>query len=633
MNAIAVKTNFTSGQISKNLLGRGDLKVYQNGARCLENVIIEPTGGISRREGLAYIEELGGCAKLIPFEFNSEQTYLIAVLSDKIKIYKQDVCITEMDSPWVGQDISQLSWTQSADTLLVVHSEVSPKQITRNNNEVWQIDEWSYRIEGSGFVDIPYYNFYNYNVSLGLLSDTSTHTLNSSHDIFNENYVGVYIRINDGLCYIRRYDGNPRQVVVNVAAPMSSWNVTNNWTESAFSKVRGWPSSITFHQNRLVIGGSKSLPNHLWMSKSSDLFNFNLGKGLDDDAIEFTILSDQVNAIRDVVSSRHLLVFTTGAEWMVSGDPLTPMNIQLNRQTTVGSYTKYHVYPQQIDGATVFVSANGRQLREFLYADIEQAYQAKDITLMSNDIISSPRDSAYSPDTSVLYMVLEDGTVSCLTYYRTEQVNAWSKLRTLGDFKSVGVVGSDVYFCIERQGKYYLEKFNQNIYSDCSKILTSSDSQNEFSGLDYLEGQEVCVTADGYNSGKQIVTNGKISLSEKATKVTVGLPYSHIIEPLPYMVDAAIPYTPKAYRVINSCFRLLNVQTFCIDIGNGYFSVPLRKLNETLQFDSQPLIYSGDVTLRSLGWIKDLESSMWKIKSDDPVAFMLLSVVNEIKTK
>jgi hypothetical protein len=44
-------------------------------------------------------------------------------------------------------------------------------------------------------------------------------------------------------------------------------------------------------------------------SKSADLFNFDLGKGLDDEGIEFPILSDQVNAIPDpryVFSGRHL---------------------------------------------------------------------------------------------------------------------------------------------------------------------------------------------------------------------------------------------------------------------------------------------------------------------------------------
>ena len=38
--------------------------------------------------------------------------------------------------------------------------------------------------------------------------------------------------------------------------------------------------------------------------------------------------------IQDKITNRHLLVFTTGAEWMVTGQPLTPESIELSRQTT-----------------------------------------------------------------------------------------------------------------------------------------------------------------------------------------------------------------------------------------------------------------------------------------------------------
>ena len=79
-----------------------------------------------------------------------------------------------------------------------------------------------------------------------------------------------------------------------------------------------------------MIGGSRDLPNRLWLSRTGDLFNFDLGTGLDDQAIEFGLVSDQVNAIRGVFSGGHLQVFTSGAEWMVSGTPLTPASIQLH---------------------------------------------------------------------------------------------------------------------------------------------------------------------------------------------------------------------------------------------------------------------------------------------------------------
>jgi hypothetical protein len=50
------KTSFTAGEISSRLLGRGDLTAFENGAAKLRNVFIHPTGGVSRRPGLRYLD-------------------------------------------------------------------------------------------------------------------------------------------------------------------------------------------------------------------------------------------------------------------------------------------------------------------------------------------------------------------------------------------------------------------------------------------------------------------------------------------------------------------------------------------------------------------------------------------------
>ena len=158
------------------------------------------------------------------------------------------------------------------------------------------------------------------------------------------------------------------QATATVEEALAGTAATTDWEEAAFSAVRGWPVTLCFHQDRLVLGGSRDLPNRLWLSRTGDLFNFDLGTGLDDQAIEFGLVSDQVNAIRGVFSGQHLQVFTSGAEWMVSGAPLTPGSIQLNRQTRVGSPVARLVQPVDVDGSTIFASRSGRgDLRVHLY--------------------------------------------------------------------------------------------------------------------------------------------------------------------------------------------------------------------------------------------------------------------------
>ncbi len=630
-NLRQVKTNFTAGCIGRNLYGRGDLSIFENGARTLENVIIQPTGGVSRRKGLALIDTLPQRARLIPFEFNTEQIYLICISEGEIKIYKEGECIKTLTSPWTEAQLNSLNYTQSADTLLVVHPDVEPQQITRGDNEDWQIAKMEFYSK-DGKIYCPFYNFYNHKVKISSSGSSGTVTVKSSSEIFTPETVGTLINISNGQIEITEYVSST-SVKGTVKKSLSSGSETIDWEESAYSPRRGWPNSVTFHQNRLVFGGSRSLPNRLWFSKSGDLFNFDIGTGLDDESIEFGILSDQVNTIKALVSARHLLVFTTGAEWMVSGDPLTPTSIQLSRQTSTGSYDKCSIYPQQIDGATVFVSQSGNQLREFLYTDTEQAYQSKDLTLMSGDIIKNPMDNDFSKDECVLYIVLADGSVSCLTSYRTEEVTAWSKLKTEGNFLSVAVISNEVYFCTQRANGYYLEKMSNEFYADCAIKLQAEQSQKDWSGLEHLEGCEVSVLADGFSVGKYMVENGCISLLEEASEVEVGLPYEHIIEPLPYVAEAVKPYSPQALRVISGLFRILNTRSFCIDMGNGYLQVPLKRLFKDEILDAPPSVYSGDVCLRALGWIREMDKPLWSIKSDEPLAFTLLSAVLEVKIK
>ncbi len=629
-NMFSVKTNFTAGQVSEKIFGRGDLGVYENGARTLENVIIQPTGGVSRRKGLKLVDEVEAKAKLIPFEFNVNQTYLLCLFNNKMRVYKDDMLIAEIATPWANDQLNQLNWTQSADTLLVVHPEVAPKKITRNLDEVWKVEDWEYYTK-DGMVFCPYYNFYQNRNNLQSSGTSGTVTLTATEDVFSTGYVGVMIKLGTGLVKVTEY--LTTKTVKALVLKNVTTTSTNEWEEQSFSPLRGYPRSITFHQDRLVIGGSKGLPNRLWFSKSSDLFNFDLGTGLDDEAIEFAILSDQINAICNLVSSRHLLIFTTGAEWMLSAETLTPTSLVLSCQTNTGSYGKNNLLPQQINGATVFVSKNGKQLQEFLYTDTEQAYLSKDLNLLADNILQQPLSIAFSQYENVVYLVLEDGTVSALTTYRTEEVNAWSKLKTSGEFVSVAVIGEEIYFAVARGERFFIERFSDTFFADCAVELTSEDNQSHWEGLSVYEGQEVCVSSKGYNLGKYIVQDEAIDLFEETSKIYVGLPYEHLIEPMPYMMENIKPMPVKGLRVVNALFRLINSKSFRLRLADEYVTIPLKRMYKDQILDAPANNFSGDINVRSLKWLREMNLPMWSIKSDEPVAFNLLLAAMEVKIK
>jgi hypothetical protein len=623
-----IKTTFTAGEVGRDLLGRGDLRAYENGALKLRNVFINPTGGVTRRAGLAYIDTAEGNGKLISFEFNTEQTYLLVITDEQIDVYAGGTHEETIAAPWTEEQIKQLAWTQSADTLLLTHPDVPPKKLTRGTGGAWTLADWNFFIEGN-VRQQPYFKFADSAVTLTPSATTGTITLTASAAVFTAGHEGTRLRVAGKEVEITDFD-SATVVTATVIETLSGTSATIDWYEQAFSAVRGYPTTVAFHQDRLVIGGSRDLPNRLWFSKSGDLFNFDFGTGLDDEAIEFAILSDQVNAIRGIFSGRHLQVFTSGAEWMVTGDPLTPAAVQIRRQTRTGSVIDRHIPLVNVDGATLFVARNKQEIQEFVYTDIEQAYQSTDISLLSRHIIAVPADQDYDQKRRLLFLVREDGKFATLTVFRSEQVSAWTLHETQGLVKSVAVVGDDVFLLIARNGNYTIEQFDDALNLDAALTGSSETPTAVWSGLDHLEGMSVTIVADGSVQANKTVVSGAITLDEAASSVEIGLAYTHIIEPLPPS-DVGAAGAGRKVRLVEGIFRLMDTAALRLDVGRGLNDISLRNFGAEEILDAPPPLVSGDIRVRALGWQPDATTPLWRIEQDMPLSFTLLSVTAQLK--
>lgn len=623
-----IKTAFTAGEVSTELLGRGDLRAYENGALTLQNVFINPTGGITRRAGMGFIDTALGDGKLIAFEFNTQQTYLLVITDLKVDIYLNGVKETSITAPWTEAQIPEIGWTQSADTLLLTHPDVTPKTLTRTGLSAWSLEDWSFFTD-EGVTYQPYYKFAGSEVTLTPSGTSGSITLTASESVFDAGHEGTKLLVSGIDALITDYE-SATVVTATLNEDLDDTDATIDWYEQAFSPVRGYPATVAFHQDRLVIGGSRDLPNRLWFSKSGDLFNFDLGEGLDDESIEFSILSDQVNAIRGIFSGRHLQVFTSGAEWMVTGDPLTPTSVQITRQTRVGSVIERLVQPINVDGATMYIARNNTEVHEYLYTDVEQAYQSTDLALLSRHLIKSPVSMDYDQTRRLLFIVMEDGTFLTLTVYRAEEVAAWTKHTTTGTVKSVSVVGDDVYMLVERDSSFFIELLDDDLNLDSALTGEIETPATTWSGLDHLEGQTVSIVADGEVADDQEVTSGTVTLAEAASAVQIGLAYTHIVEPLPPS-GTGNAGGGRRIRMIEAIFRLQDTQSLKLDVGRGLKDVALRQLGEDEVLDAPPPLVSGDISVRALGWQTDPTQALWRIEQDEPLAFTLLSVTTQLK--
>mgnify|MGYP006431411967 CR=1 FL=1 len=626
-----LKTNFTAGELDPRLFGRADLRAYENGAAVLKNVIPDPTGGVSRRPGMQFLAEVPEEGRLIGFEFNTNQFYLLVLTHFRLDIFQDGQLIQgNIPAPWRRGIIDEIAWAQSADTLFLAHPELRTRLVTRQGPGDWRIAELRFAFTGS-IEHVPHRKFGPPESIMTPSGTDGTITLTVDAPTFDAaKHPGVAFRLRGGEVRIDSVISDT-EATAEVQVPLEVADPTPDWTEAAVSPARGWPTTVGFHQNRLVLGGAANLPNHLWMSKINDLFNFDLGTGLDDEAIHFQLLADEVNAIRGLMSRGELQVFTSGGEWLVTGDPMTPRTVQAKRQTRIGSRDDRYVPPRDVDGATMFVARGGDKVSEFALTNVQQTFTASDLSLLARHRVKDIVDFDYDDTHRVVYCVLADGGMITLTQFRAEKVTAWSRQTTAGHIHALAVVNRFVNLLVARANGVFLEVLEPTVHADAAMTGSADPPTATWSGLDHLEGESVQVLADGRVKPPVTVVDGAFELDAPAAAVVAGLTYAHEIAPLPALANNALGLSYNTrIRLIAGTYRVNETSDLRVDVGAGPEPLILPAHGAEV-LDAAPPVVSGDRTVRALGWQAAGTAPLWRIVGDRPLPFTLLSATTEIK--
>lgn len=154
------QTSFTSGEIGEELLARIEVSRYYSAAKLMRNVLVRPQGGAKRRPGMAHVALLEGGAgldgvRLIPFAFNTEQTYAIALTAGALHVWRSDglFLATVTGCPWTGPQAAQMNRAQSADTLLLFHPDMAPQRVTRG------VVETSWTVAAVPWTNVPTFDY------------------------------------------------------------------------------------------------------------------------------------------------------------------------------------------------------------------------------------------------------------------------------------------------------------------------------------------------------------------------------------------------------------------------------------------------------------------------------------------
>ena len=378
--------------------------------------------------------------------------------------------------------------------------------------------------------------------------------------------------------------------------------------ENVWSTIRGWPQSICFYEGRLVLGGTKSKPQSIFMSKTGSFFDFDIDEGDDDEAIFATISSRKLNDIVDVYPGRNLQVFTSGAEFAVTSRPVTPSSINIQPQTSHGSG---NVEVQDVDGSTIFVDRHGKSLLSFLYSFNEDAYTTDDRSVLASHLINQPVDMALlagtaSDDANWLFIVNTDGSASILNTLRSQDINGFTQWNTTGQIKSVTVVDDELYMIVEREidgsDKQFVERWDFNYMLDCSVKNTRTGS--DVTGLEHLNGEEVSVLVDteNYVLDRRTVSSNKIVLDsneEYSGDYEVGILFTPTIKPMPLNTNIGSGQNQmRLKKIVRMNVRVYESSGIQID----GIAVPIRAFGEA--GDTSPL--SPEPITPTTGIIEDV---------------------------
>lgn len=308
----------------------------------------------------------------------------------------------------------------------------------------------------------------------------------------------------------------------------------------------------------MVLANTDSKPNGLWLSKSSDYTNFDEqiedGTLTDDSAINTSVIARNDYAIKNLITFQDLCIFTGEDERIISGSSVvTPAQISINTQTGWGS-SEAHI-PFVADNRVLYIQSNEAYIRDFSYNYAMDRYDGTELTLMVHHLLNGKKIADYTytkyPD-SLIYLILDDGSMLCLTYMLQEKVFGWTRFSTQGNYIAVETIKEDdtdvIYFVVERDGTYYIERQELDQYTedpadycmmDNAEIFENNDGSNIV--IERFAGKTVWVMTSGdiFNVKEQVVANdGKIEIEPPLSGV-----YSKIIVGLGYEFSMTIPET------------------------------------------------------------------------------------------
>lgn len=583
--------------------------------------------------------------KTFDFSIETDRHYLCLLTAGNMAVYRSPhagsnttTYVADIPVPYSATSVSSVRDVQTENVMLMFQEDYPPQRII--NNGLSNYD--SFALDDIPFLNVPQYDYddsqspapTNYVTTMtltsmavgdrfqidveGVLSKNITLTGGNSSSSANiqRNLQEMPIFGDTGIAVT----GGPAIFIITVSGestqPFELWSAfptsgTGNSIgfalnaqgvarkEDVWSATRGYPKTAAFYAGRLWLGGTKSKLQSLFASRSSSFFDFYTEEGDADEGIFTTISSRNLTEILDINPDRGLQVFTGGAEFLVQGS--TPADISIVAQTQHGASD---LEVKSIDGATLFIDQNGKTLRSYLYNYNEDAYNSTDISVLSSQLINSPKDVAaltgtQSEDSNWVFIINEGGTGAILNTLRSQDINGFTKwiygdnsLDIPQQLVSISVVGNELYIVSLLAGTtsyYWVDRWSFDYLLDAGVKITNQSNTTVQLGTNHLDSLTVSVSArpnsnptgDYYTLPSRAVTagssgsNGTITLTANELSagnldLQIGLNFVPKIVPMPLNTNSqsiAGQNQMREKKISNINIRVYKSAGVCID-GN-----------------------------------------------------------------
>jgi hypothetical protein len=523
--------SFIGGVISQELFSRLDLQKLESGLKQCENFVIRPSGGAIYRVGTKYVAETkykNKKVKLVPFVYNRNDGLCLEFGDKYIRFYKdgvpvltQDGSIYEIETPYIENDISNLSYAQDKNNLYIAHQKYAPSVLTRIENNSWELKELTLNptatmvatvsIEKTKAQDsdkIVEFDKWQYAVSIvyqeNNIESFAVHSnvITSDIDLLNQpievtwtvpetvnletvKQFNIY-RIKAGEFY-QCYTEYPKTDTYSYKIKDVSFSqdtVLSPKEKFEDFGVDNYPAVVGIWNQRLVFGNTPKKPSTFWLSRAGQLEDFS-GTILQTaaDPISLTLNSGTLDAIIGFIPLDNLILLTEGKIWRITGTSAD------NMAAYIESYTgSSYIKPVATKKSAMFVDSSLNSVSDFVYSDELNGYTGQNLDLLARELIDgyTISDLAFK-DTpyGVLYCIRDDGVLLGLTYLREQNIYAWHK-HTTKDGKFIAICSVDknkqdnVYCAVKRDGVIYVEMFanyiNENENEDNSCHLDCSSN-------------------------------------------------------------------------------------------------------------------------------------------------------------